>query len=157
MFSITGFQYNQRRLSPVWSISSVEHIQGRAQSPCCRVFLVCGNTLQLVITMAAMRWEPSFHAHILLQEIIHSYTKEMLCKECFFIRPVTALLHKGVVRCSELVGNHVTNITDKCHKNALAPNTSKNANALVDPKMPKFFLPQCYLWLEQYWTRTLPN
>ena len=58
---------------------------------------------QLVITMAAMRWEPSFHAHILLQEIIHSYTKEMLCKECFFIRPVTALLHAGVVRCSELV------------------------------------------------------
>ena len=72
------------------------------QSPCCRVFLVCGNTLQLVITMAAMRWEPSFHAHILLQEIIHSYTKEMLCKECFFIRPVTALLHTVVVRCSEL-------------------------------------------------------
>ena len=34
------------------------------------------SALQLVIAMAAMRWEPSFHAHNSLQEIIHSHTQK---------------------------------------------------------------------------------
>ena len=38
--------------------------------------------------------------------LIHTHAHSLLCKECFFIRPVTALLHASVVRCSDLAKSH---------------------------------------------------